>query len=145
MSSQQEQIEMVASPPQHTSPCATPIETASANIRHTSPCGTKNIYRGSIIEQPQNYLAIVNVHVSPRETIHETASATIDRTVPCETMTNNTSASVHKNSVSSQRERIELVAQPPQHISPCARQLQDASALSILSHTSPCATPNRFR
>ena len=76
----------------HSSPCVTPIETAPANIRHTSPCGTMYIYRGSIIEQSQNALAIVKVHASPRETIHETASATIGRTIPCETMTNNASA-----------------------------------------------------
>ena len=40
--------------------------------------------------------------------------------------------------MSSQRERIELVTLPPQHIEPCATQLQTASALS---HTPPCATP----
>ena len=112
----------------HTSQCATQIQIASATVSHAHPRETMNIYCGSIIEQSQNAFAIVNVHASPRETINETASANIRQTVPCETMIQNASANILKNSTSSQRERIERVALPPQHISPCATQLQDASA-----------------
>ena len=47
----------------------------------------------------------------------------------CEPMVNNALADVNKNSMSSQPERIELVAQPPQHIDPFATQLTIASAI----------------
>ena len=110
--------------PGHTQPAST-----SSTLSHTSQFAT----------QIQTASTTVS-HAPPRETIHETASATIDRTIQCETMTINALASIHKNSMSSQRELIEMVASPPQHSSPCALQLQDASALSVLSHTSPCAT-----
>ena len=54
-----------------------------------------------------------------------------NRTMTCETMTNDASANTHKNSMSSQQERIELVALPPQHIGPCATQLTTASARTL--------------
>ena len=68
----------------------------------------------------------------------QTASAIIEHVIPCETLTTIASANVNSRSTSSQRERIELVALPTQHVEPCATQLQTASALS---HTPPCATP----
>ena len=50
----------------------------------------------------QKALAIVNIHAPPRETINETASTITDRTTTCETMINNASAIIRKNSMSSQ-------------------------------------------
>ena len=45
-----------------------------------------------------------------------------------QTIIQDASASIRQSSMSSPRERIEMVALPPQHISPCAIQVQDASA-----------------
>ena len=77
----------------------------------------------------QTVSADTEVHVIPRETIDKTASAIIDRA----------SAIVNPNSMSSESERIGMVAIPPPHIEPCATQLQTASA------TRPEPPPRSFK
>ena len=79
----------------------------------------------------QNASAIIVNHAPPRESINETASANINRTLPCETMINNSFAIDYKISMSSRQERNEMVARPPQHISPCATKLTNASAKTL--------------
>ena len=69
----------------------------------------------------------------------QTASAIIKHVIPCETLTTIASANDNSRSTSSQRERIELVALPPQHVEPCATQLQTASA------TRPEPPPRSFK
>ena len=86
------------------------------------------IEQSFIVAQQLSNLAIVSVHAPPRETTNKTASAITNRTITCETIIQDASASIHQSSMSSPRERIEMVALHPQHISPCATQLQDASA-----------------
>ena len=81
----------------------------------------------------QTTVAIDEVHAPPRETVNKTASAIISHTATCATITNNALTNVHKNSMSSQRERIELVAPPPQHTDPCTTQLTIASAIKPMS------------
>ena len=87
----------------------------------------------------QTASTITKFHAPPRETINKTASAITDHVVTCESMVNNASADVHKNSMSSQQERIELVTLPPQHIGPCATQLTIASAIK------PVPPPRSFK
>ena len=76
---------------------------------------------------------IVTDRAPPHETVNEIASANIAHTITCGTTTNycssaieqwqTASAIISKDLMSSQRERIKMVAQPPQHINPCATQL----------------------
>ena len=114
------------------------LQTASAIIDvHVPPHETINICCGSTIEQSQNSVVTVNVNAIPHGPIDKTASANIDHIAKCDPVMNNALAGVHTNSMSSPPERIELVALPPQHINPCASQLQTASA------TKPTPAPRR--
>ena len=56
------------------------------------------------------------------------SSDIIEHEIPCEMVTTIVLANANSNSMSSTLERIELVAQPPQHIVPCASQSENVSA-----------------
>ena len=59
---------------------------------------------------------------------NDNAFAIINRTTPCATIINDVSANSQTIMTSSKSKRVKLVAQPPQHITPCVTQTQIASS-----------------